>query len=90
MKLKVELNGTSVNPFHKMGLTQNPFPQIASAELSGSCLHLQKLGADPIPNADYIRKHLEGRMSQEFIELCCEQFKPGELVSFEIEFNSNL
>jgi hypothetical protein len=39
------------------------------------------LGGDPIPDVDYIRRHLEG-WSDEFIELCCEQFKPGEYVEF--------
>ena len=33
MELLVELNGTSENPYHKMGLTQNPFPQTAKYDL---------------------------------------------------------
>ena len=44
MKLKVRLNGTDTNPFHRLGVTQNPFPQIASYEHGEHCLHLQKLG----------------------------------------------
>lgn len=85
MKLKVELNGTSENPYHRWGLVQNPFPQIARAEFASQCLHLQKLGAAPIPNTAYIRKHLQG-WSPEFVELCCQKFKPGEYVTFTVNF----
>lgn len=85
MKLQVALNGTDSNPFHKFGLSQNPFPQIAEYELTSRCLNLQKLGGDPIPDTDYIRKVLDG-WSEEFIELCCKMFKKGEYVRFEVEF----
>ncbi len=30
MKIIVELNGTDINPYHKLGLTQNPFSQIGA------------------------------------------------------------
>lgn len=30
--LKISLNGTDSNPWHKLGLTQNPFPQLARYE----------------------------------------------------------
>lgn len=85
MKLIVELNGTDINPYHKLGCTQNPFPQIASYEHGGLCRHLQKLGGDPIPDVQYIRDHLKG-WSKEFVELCCERFKKGEIVKFEVSF----
>lgn len=85
MRIQVELNGTSVNPFHALGLTQNPFPQIADYKMSSHLVHLQKLAADPIPDVEHIRRHLRG-WSPEFIELCCKMFKPGEMVVFKIEF----
>lgn len=86
-KLKVELNGTDENPFHKMGLTQNPFPQLAKAEHDSACLKLQSLAGDPIPNTDYIRERLKDHFSDEFIELCCEEFKPGEFVKFYVTWD---
>lgn len=85
MKLSVALNGTDENPFHRMGLKQNPFPQLGMQEYDSVCLHLQKLGADPIPDIDYIINHLKG-WSKEFVELCCQNFKKGEMVEFEVSF----
>jgi hypothetical protein len=85
VKLIVRLNGTSENPWHKMGLTQNPFPQIARAEYDRHCLHLAALDGDPIPNTDYIRSHLKG-WPDEFVDLCCSQFKKGEQVEFEVHW----
>lgn len=83
--LRVVLNGTNENPWHKFGLKQNPFPQLASAEYAQQALHLQKLGADPIPNVEYIREHLKG-WHPDFVDLCCKMYKPGELVRFQVEF----
>lgn len=85
MKLTIILNGTNENPFHKMGLKQNPFPQLGMQEYDAMCLHLQKLGADPIPDTSYIKNHLKG-WSKEFVELCCEKFKKGEMIEFEVTF----
>jgi hypothetical protein len=82
--LKVELNGTNENPYNVFGLTQNPFPQIAKMEYMHHCLNLQKLGGEPIPNVEYIREVLKG-WSEEFIELCCSRFKPGEYVEFIVK-----
>ena len=82
--LHVALNGTDTNPFHKLGLSQNPFPQIPKHGYVGVCLHLQQLGGDPIPNKQYIRDHLKG-WSEEFIDLCCSKFKKGEYVEFDVE-----
>lgn len=81
MNLRVQLNGTAVNPYHKWGLTQNPFPQLGTAETNAACLRLQSLGGDPIPNEQHIRDTLRG-FSDEFVELCVQNFKPGEYVSF--------
>lgn len=86
MKITVELNGTDVNPYHKLGLTQNPFPQTAKYEYDAACLCVQSLGGDPIPDTDYIRERLKG-FSAEFIELCVSQFRPGQLIKFVVEWN---
>lgn len=81
--LMVALNGTNVNPFHRFGLTQNPFPQTGRAEEDALCLALQKLGGDPIPNVAYIRTTLLG-FHPEFVGLCCALFEPGKVVEFGI------
>lgn len=86
MELNVVLNGTETNPWHELGLTQNPIPQLAKAEYNSYCLTLQKLGGDPIPDTDYIRKVLSG-WSEEFIDLCCSRFQKGKTVRFIVEFN---
>jgi hypothetical protein len=80
------LNGTDKNPFAHLGLKQNPFPQIAEAEYTPGCLAIQKLGGEPIPDVDYIRKVLEG-FSPEFIELCCQRYEKGKLVEFQVYFD---
>lgn len=85
VKLRIELNGTSENSYHTLGLTQNPFPQIAQRGYDRMCLRLQSLGGDPIPDEAYIRQRLHG-FSPEFVELCCHKFVPGEMVRFEVEF----
>ncbi len=85
LTLRVTLNGTDTNPFHQFGLTQNPFPQLGKMEYDRQTLHLAKLGADPIPDVAYIRKHLAG-WTPEFIDLLCEKFKPGDMVRFMVEF----
>lgn len=85
-RLTVVLNGTNENPYHRLGLTQNPFPQIAKYEWLASERCLAKLGGDPIPNEAYIRETLQ-RFSPEFVDLCCKKFQPGKLVRFDVEFN---
>lgn len=89
MKLEVILNGTAVNPYAPLGLTQNPFPQIPDYSVAQACIMLQKLGGEQIPDTDYIRKTLEGSFSEEFIELCCRNFVPDQLVKFEVGFPDN-
>lgn len=88
LTLRVALNGTDTNPYHRMGLTQNPFPQLARAEWDLHCLNLQKLGGDPIPHdraEEYIRQTLLG-FSTELVDLCVAKFRPGEYVKFEVKF----
>lgn len=84
-KLRVCLNGTTTNPFHKFGLSQNPFPQTGRYEADRFSLVLQKLGGDPIPNTAYIREVLQG-FSDEFVDLCCARFVPGKYVEFDLSW----
>lgn len=85
MKATVTLNGTSENPYHKMGLKQNPFPQIGEHQWDGFDRLLNNLEAEPIRDVAHLRERLKG-CSEEFIEMCVMQFKPGETVKFDIEF----
>jgi hypothetical protein len=88
IKIRVELNGTDSNPWHIFGLTQNPIPQLGKYEYDRACLQMQKLGGPPIPHdrvEEYIRKVLKG-FDEEFVKLCVDQFKPGEIVRFEVFF----
>jgi hypothetical protein len=85
MTFTVCLNGTDTNPYVELGLTQNPFPQIAEYEYTAQILHLQALGGMPIPDVDYIRRHLTG-WSPEFVEGCCKRFRKGEYVKFVCSF----
>ncbi len=84
MKFTVALNGTDQNPYHQFGLKQNPFPQIGDARYDPSLRHLARLGAEPIPDIEYIKKHLTG-WSDEFVNLCCRMFKKGEMVRFTVK-----
>jgi hypothetical protein len=82
--LTVRLNGTGENPYHQFGLTCNPFPQLGVNQWDER--PLQKLGGDPIPhdNAEaYIRETLKG-FSQDFVDLCVSQFRPGKYIEFEV------
>jgi hypothetical protein len=83
--IEVQLNGTDENPFHKYGLRQNPFPQIARREIIGYLLQLAKLGADPIPDTEYIRSTLKG-WSSEFVEGLCARFVKGQYIKFLVSF----
>ena len=92
MILRVNLNGTAVNPFERYGLKQNPFPQIAKAELDGAMRQLNRLGAEPIPPGNYkehIREVLAG-WSEEFIEGCIARYMPGQMVKFDVRLPDGL
>jgi hypothetical protein len=86
VRFEVVLNGTKENPWAKLGLTQNPFPQIAKAEYTPGLLKVQSLAGEPIKDCEDIRYRLEG-FSREFIELCCSRFIPGETVKFTVSFD---
>lgn len=86
-KLLVKINGTNNNPWHKMFLTKNPLPQMPRAELMPHMQALAKLDADPIKDTSQIRQILGDLFTNEFIELCCNQFKLGERVGFYVHFS---
>lgn len=79
----VKLNGTSTNPYVKMGFKRNPFPVIAKAEYAAFDQLLGDLASEPIRDVEHLRTRLAG-CSKEFVDLCCEQFKSGEFAKFDI------
>lgn len=85
IQFKVRLNGTTVNPFHGLGLKQNPFPQVGMAEYRALEYLLSKLSAEPIRDTTHLRELMEGA-DQAFIEGCCDRFQKGVIVEFTIEF----
>jgi len=85
MRITVTLNGSNDNPWHGIGLNANPFPQIARAEFAGANRMLRELDSEPLKSADDIRRILNG-CDQAFIDLCVQQFKPGERIAFQVEW----
>lgn len=85
MALRVTLNGTDRNPWHAYGLRCNPFPQLGKAEYHAGERQLASLDGDPLRSAADIRDRLRG-FTEEFIELCIAQFRPGRRISFEVVF----
>ena len=79
------LNGTDENPYLRLGLKANPFPQIPKAEASGANAILQDLDANPILNEADLRKRLQG-CTPEFVNVCLQNYKKGNMVTFIIEF----
>ena len=84
-KLRVKLNGTDVNPFERLGVRQNPFPQVAKYELNALCRLLNELAAVPIKDVDDLRRRMKGA-TPEFVDGCCARFRKGEVVEFDITF----
>jgi hypothetical protein len=80
MQVTVQLNGTDSNPYHRLHLGFNPFPETPT-EFNDE--PIRRLGGDPIPDTDYIRKVLDG-FSAEFIELVCSKFEKGKMVTFTV------
>lgn len=83
MKMVVRLNGTNGNPYHKMGLTMNPFPQHGQAEHNEMDMRIQALAGDPIKDTNDLKKRLAG-FTQEFIDICLREFVPGKMVEFTV------
>ena len=67
IELNVTINGTDMNPWHRFGLRQNPFPQIGKAEYAAGERKLADLHGDPVRTADDIRERLAG-FDPEFVE----------------------
>lgn len=84
--ITVTLNGGPVNVWHQYGTRCNPFPQMARAEDSHANRLLQELDSEPLQSVQDIRRILHA-CSTEFVELCCQQFKPGERVQFQVWWN---
>jgi hypothetical protein len=85
VRIIVRLNGTNKNPYHALGFRCNPFPQVAKTELMALQQRLNELGGDPIKDENDLRNRLKG-FEPAFIEGCVQRFKPGEMVTFTIEF----
>lgn len=81
------INGSDTNPWHRMGLKQNPFPQIGLAEYDAGCRALNKLGGDPIPPEEaeaYIRKTLQG-FAPDFVDRAVASYRAGAIVHVEFQ-----
>ncbi len=85
IELNVTINGTDMNPWHRFGLRQNPFPQIGKAEYAAGERKLASLDGDPVRTADDIRERLAG-FDPEFVEGVIQRWQPGHRVRFKIVF----
>lgn len=81
----VTLNGTDANPWHRMGVRRNPFPQVGKAELNAAEAIIRSLDAEPIRDEADLRERLAG-CSPELIEGCVKRYRPGQRTSFTISF----
>ena len=85
LTMVVRINGTDTNPWHRFGLTQNPFPQLGKAEYDAGERMLASLDGDPIKDADDIRTRLRG-FDPAFIEGVVQRWRPGERTAFTMTF----
>ncbi|HEY1822314.1 MAG TPA: hypothetical protein VGG83_20505 [Trebonia sp.] len=85
IELNVTINGTGINPWHRFGLRQNPFPQTGKAEYAAGERKLASLDGDPVRTADDIRERLAG-FAPEFVEGVIQRWQPGRRVRFKIVF----
>jgi hypothetical protein len=88
MRLVVTINGTGTNPWHRLNLRQNPFPQIAKSEFLDAMVQLNSLDADPISPAN-VDEEIDRRLSgwtEEFRSLCKKMYEPGQQVRFTVTF----
>ena len=83
--IEVRINGTDENPWLRMGLRQNPFPQVGKAEYDAGERMLNSLDAEPIKSPDDIRERLKG-FDPEFIELCIKHYEPGKRTKFTVKW----
>ena len=80
-ELKVTINGTGKNPWHRFGLSKNPFPQLGKAEWVSGEMQVASLDGDPVTGPEDIRARLSG-FSAEFVNLCVNNWEPGKRVRF--------
>lgn len=85
VRITVRINGTDENPWGRYGLKVNPFPQTGIGELQAGEMALASLDGEPITSAADIRKRLKG-FSDELVDLCIQQWMPGQRVEFDITF----
>ena len=85
IELNVTINGTGINPWHRFGLRQNPFPQLGKAEYAAGERQLASLDGDPVRTADDIRERLAG-FDPAFVEGVIQRWQPGRRVRFKIVF----
>ena len=85
IELNVTINGTGINPWHRFGLRQNPFPQLGKTEYAAGERQLASLDGDPVRTADDIRERLAG-FDPEFVEGVIQRWQPGRRVRFKIVF----
>lgn len=85
LTMTVTINGTDSNRWNRLGMTQNPFPQLGKSEYDIGEMQIASLDADPVTGPDDIRQRLRG-FSDEFIEGCISRYTPGERVRFTISF----
>jgi hypothetical protein len=81
--LKVYINGTDTNRWHKYGMKVNPFPQVAKLEWQQIDSMINHLDGDPIKSEEELLERLKG-FSPKFIDLCKQHYKPGERTSFRV------
>jgi hypothetical protein len=85
LTMVVTINGTGVNPWHRLGLRCNPFPQIGRAETDAAERQVASLDGDPVTGEADIRARLAG-FTPEFIDGIVAQWRPGERVRFTVTF----
>ena len=84
-KIVVTINGTDTNRWHKMGLRQNPFPQIPKQELTEAMMQLNSLDGDPIRDEADLRSRIAG-YTTEFVDACVQMWEPGKRTQFVVTY----
>lgn len=87
--VKVVLNGTDENPWHRMNLTMNPFPgQIAKAEYDAFEMLINSLNGDPITSVENLKERLLPYLPEDndFVQECLRNYMPGERITFMFSF----
>jgi len=83
--IRVTINGTTENPWHRYALRCNPFPQTGRHEWYGAEMAIASLDGEPVTSEQDIRDRLP-LFAAPFVDLCIAQYRPGERVSFLVSF----